>query len=102
MKFVYSFASNNPPIYNPELIPVPPNPEFGRSNNQGFEGLTISGDGRNLYVMLQSATIQDGGLGKTTNRYTRMLKYDISQKGKARLAREYVVPLPQYIDVSTV
>lgn len=93
-----SFASNNPPIYNPDLHPVPANPESGRSNNQGFEGLTVSGDGKSLYVMLQSAMIQDGGLDKTTNRYTRMLEYDISGKGKAKLSGEYVVPLPQYID----
>ncbi|KAF8424855.1 esterase-like activity of phytase-domain-containing protein [Tirmania nivea] len=97
-KGVQSFASNNPPIYNQDLHPDPANPDSGRSNNQGFEGLTVSGDGKSLYVMLQSAMIQDGGLDKTTNRYTRMLKYDISQKGQAKLSREYVVPLPQYID----
>jgi len=99
-KFVYSFATDNPPIYNQNLHPVPVNPTSGRSNNQGFEGLTVSGDGKDLYVLLQSAMIQDGGLDRTTNRYSRMLKYDISNKNKAKLSQEYVVPLPQYIDVS--
>jgi len=44
--------------------------------------------------------VQEGGLSKLTNRYARMVKYDISGPGKARLAREYVVPLPQFNDVS--
>jgi len=97
-KGVENFASNNPPIYNQSQIPDPANPTSGRSNNQGFEGLTVSGDGRNLYALLQSATVQEGGLDKLTNRYARMVKYDISGSGKPRLAREFVVPLPQFND----
>ncbi|CUS07211.1 unnamed protein product [Tuber aestivum] len=93
-----SFASNNPPIYDPSQSPDPVNPTSGRSNNQGFEGLTVSGDGRNLYALLQSAAVQEGGLSKLTNRYARMVKYDITAPVKARLAREYVVPLPQFND----
>lgn len=98
---VSSFASNNPPVYNQSQSPDPVDPTSGRSNNQGFEGLTVSGDGRNLYALLQSAAVQEGGLSKLTNRYARMVKYDISGSGGARLAREYVVPLPQFNDVST-
>ncbi|PWW74201.1 outer membrane autotransporter [Tuber magnatum] len=93
-----NFASNNPPIYDPARSPDPVNPTSGRSNNQGFEGLTVSGDGRNLYALLQSAAVQEGGPNKLTNRYARMVKYDITVSGKARLAREYVVPLPQFND----
>lgn len=94
----HSFSADSPPIYDPSLAPVPADPDSGRSNNQGFEGLTVSGDGKNLYVLLQSAMVQDGGLAKTTNRYSRMLKYDI-RGTTPRLAREYIVPLPQFIDV---
>ena len=44
--------------------------------------------------------MQDGGKAKTTNRYTRLLQYDIS--GKPKLVKEFVVPLPQFNDVSFV
>jgi hypothetical protein len=36
-------------------------PTTGRSGNQGFEGLTASADGKMLWALLQSATVQDGG-----------------------------------------
>lgn len=95
-----SFSSDNPPRYDQTLSPSPIDPTSGRSNNQGFEGLTVSGDGKNLFALLQSATVQDGGLEKTSNRYARMLKYDISEDDKPRYAKEFVVPLPGYTDVS--
>ncbi|KAF3916516.1 hypothetical protein ABW20_dc0101467 [Dactylellina cionopaga] len=93
------FASNNPPIYNPNQIPSPANPTQGRSNNQGLEGMTGSYDGRNLYALLQSGATQEGGLDKTTNKNARLLKYDISGS-EPRFAGEWVVPLPQYYDPS--
>ncbi|CAE6427449.1 unnamed protein product [Rhizoctonia solani] len=70
-------------------------PDFGRDANQGFEGLTVSGDGSTLFALLQSATIQDGGGDKDTNRYTRLFAWDISTPGSSRLIGEWVVPLPQ-------
>ncbi|CUA76575.1 hypothetical protein RSOLAG22IIIB_06358 [Rhizoctonia solani] len=70
-------------------------PDFGRDANQGFEGLTISNDGRTLFALLQSATIQDGGGDKDTNRYTRLFAWDISTSGSSHLIGEWVVPLPQ-------
>ncbi|EUC63011.1 phytase esterase-like protein [Rhizoctonia solani AG-3 Rhs1AP] len=70
-------------------------PDFGRDANQGFEGLTASSDGRTLFALLQSATIQDGGGDKDTNRYTRLFSWDISTAGSSRLIGEWVVPLPQ-------
>ncbi|KAG9126703.1 hypothetical protein FRC07_002327 [Ceratobasidium sp. 392] len=99
-------------------------PEFGRDANQGsdphlllkelfqslnpsfapavlvsgfnrLEGLTVSSDGRTLYGLLQSATIQDGGGDKTTNRYTRLFAWDVSTPGTSKLTGEWIVPLPQ-------
>lgn len=93
-----NFASNNPPKGGAE--PKPKNPERGRQNNQGLEGLAISRDGKTLYALLQSATIQDGGEGGgSPKRYnTRFLAYDIADPKAPKLAAEYVVQLPRFKD----
>ncbi|KAG8959321.1 hypothetical protein FRC03_008166 [Tulasnella sp. 419] len=73
-------------------------PDTGRAENSGFEGLTASPDGKTLYAMLQSATIQDGGASKKTSRYTRLFAWDVchsSRKNTPKLIGEWVVPLPQ-------
>src|SRR5215471_3321940 len=73
------FASNNPgPGAN---APEPPDPETGRANNQGFEGLTLTPRAAKfLVVALQSATRQDGGTSPETRPYTRLLYYDITDR----------------------
>lgn len=70
----------------------------GRDNNHGFEGLTISGDGKSLYALLQAATNQEGGLTKQTQRYARFVKYDLTNPSAPVYAAEWVVPLPLYVD----
>jgi hypothetical protein len=65
--------------------------------------LTTDPKGDNLYVLLQSAAQQEGGAKASTRRYTRFLKYDISQckKGaKPKYIAEYVVPLPTFINAA--
>jgi len=55
-----SLSADNPLSFNPTAHPVLSNPDTGgRRNNQGFEDLTISEDGKSLFVLLQSAAIQD-------------------------------------------
>jgi hypothetical protein len=96
---VENFSSANPPEGG--AAPKPKDPETGRQNNQGFEGLSMSADGKQLYVLLQSATIQDGGKagGGSPDRYnTRFLSYDISDVKAPKLAAEYVVQLPRFKD----
>jgi hypothetical protein len=98
-KPVENFSANSPPIgqsYNTG------NPVSGRQNNQGFEGLAISPNGKTLFVLLQSALIQDLNVAdiKHTRRNTRLLAYDISG-AKPTLIHEYVVQLPQYQDQTT-
>ncbi|CAG8979627.1 hypothetical protein HYALB_00011990 [Hymenoscyphus albidus] len=66
----------------------------GRNNNKGFEGMGISEDGRSLYVLLQSAANQEGGLKKSNRRYPRLVKYDITDQSNPIYANEFVVPLP--------
>lgn len=92
-----SFSSNTPPLYNPEGIPVPEDTETGRSNNQGFEGVTISPDGKTIYTLIQSALDQEGGAKSQNKQTARMLAYDISGK-KANYIHEWVVTLPKYHD----
>lgn len=87
-----NFSSNNP---GPGAsAPQPPNPETGRQNNQGFEGLSLTPGGRFLVAALQSATRQDGGNSPATRQNTRMLYYDIADVDHPKLVREHVVPLP--------
>src|SRR5262252_1442421 len=86
------FSSNNPGRGAP--APNPENPDTGRQNNQGFEGLTVTPDGGFLVPILQSATRQDSGGSPETRRYTRLLYYGIATIDRPRLVREYVVPLP--------
>jgi hypothetical protein len=91
-----NFSSNNPgPTAS---APVPPNPERGRQNNQGFEGMSLSTDGKTLTVVLQSATRQDGGDAPATRNHTRALVYDVADPANLKLVREHVVPLPVFKD----
>ena len=96
---VENFSANSPPIGQTYNLG---NPVSGRQNNQGFEGLAISPDHKTLFVLLQSALIQDLDPNniKTTRRNTRLLAYDISGATPA-LVHEYVVQLPLFQDPTT-
>ena len=61
------------------------NPDTGRQNNQGFEGMSVSPDGRMLFVMNQSALRQDLDPAdvKATRRNVRLLAYDITGRAAA-------------------
>ena len=89
------FSSNNP---GPGASrPEPRNPETGRSNNQGFEGLALTPGGRYLVAALQSATRQDSD-GSSNREFTRLLYFDIADPGQPALVREHVVRLPVFQD----
>lgn len=53
------FSSNNPGPGAKKLSPE--DPETGRQNNQGLEGIALTPGGKLLVAVLQSATRQDGG-----------------------------------------
>ncbi|KAH8197282.1 hypothetical protein TruAng_008565 [Truncatella angustata] len=96
-----SFSAASPPHYIDDgegPLPNPEHPDTGRENNHGFEGLTASDDGKTLWVLLQAATVQEGGLEKQTQRYTRFLEYDVSTPQTPVYVSEYIVPLPAYVD----
>ncbi|KZT51793.1 outer membrane autotransporter [Calocera cornea HHB12733] len=91
-----SFASDNPPIFNPSAVPVPANPDTGRSNNQGFEGLAADPARKHMFALLQSATVQDDGTDVTKRRWTRLLKYTREQ-GKYVYTDAWALGLPTYL-----
>ncbi|HVY59501.1 MAG TPA: esterase-like activity of phytase family protein [Xanthobacteraceae bacterium] len=96
-----NFSSNNPPV-SVTYDPNPGNPVSGRQNNQGFEGLAMSPDRKTLFILLQSALVQDLDPKnvKATRRNTRLLAYDLTH-AEPRLVGEYVVRLPLYQDQAT-
>jgi hypothetical protein len=91
-----NFASDNPGPSAAE--PDPKDPETGRQNNQGLEGMAMTPDGKFLIAVLQSAPRQDGGDSGSTRENTRALVYDASDLAHLKLAHEYVVPLPVFKD----
>ncbi|MGJ4942684.1 esterase-like activity of phytase family protein [Bradyrhizobium sp. HKCCYLS1011] len=99
---IEDFSANSPPIgatYDKG------NPVSGRQNNQGFEGLAMSPDRKTLFILLQSALIQDldatsSKTIKLTRNNTRLLAYDLRHR-QPKLVGEYVVQLPHYQDQTT-
>lgn len=91
-----NFASDNPGPGAAE--PYPKDPDTGRQNNQGLEGMAMTPDGKFLIAVLQSAPRQDGGDSGATRQNTRALVYDASDLAHLKLAHEYVVPLPVFKD----
>jgi hypothetical protein len=64
-----SFSADSPPFYDNKGAGddvFPANNPTGRGNNHGFEGLTVTGGGNALYVLMQAALNQEGGTNKQT------------------------------------
>ncbi len=92
---VTDYSSNNPATGT--AAPTPANPSRGRANNQGFEGLALSPDGKTLFVALQSAARQDGAAtGAATRHHARLFTYDVSNLDDMKLTGEYAVELPRF------
>lgn len=91
-----NFSSDNPGPGAADSDPK--DPETGRQNNQGLEGMAMTPDGKFLIAVLQSAPRQDGGDSPSTRQNTRALVYDASDLAHLKLAHEYVVPLPVFKD----
>lgn len=87
------FSSNSTPNWDSWYKSV--ENDSGRVSNKGYEGMAISPDGKYLYAMLQSATLQDGGSKSKHRMNTRLVKYDLTGSTPS-LVGEYVVVLPTY------
>jgi len=88
---ITSASSTIVPSVNPAVT--------GRRENQGIEGLSISPDGKKLFALLQSATLQGApsANSQTWRRNTRMLVCDISKDPAApTLSAEYALQLPTF------
>jgi hypothetical protein len=87
----------------PDFTSLKP-PVTGRRNNQGVEGMALSPDGTRLFVVLQSALIQDTAprevpADASGRALTRVLVYDVSRDATPTSPVEhYVVRLPSYSD----
>jgi len=90
---VTDYSSNN--ATEGQTGPSPANPTAGRANNQGFEGLSLSPDGKTLFVALQSAARQDLANASTRDN-TRLFTYDVSDLDQITLTGEYAVQLPKF------
>jgi len=85
---------------------IQPSPDFnsiaapttGRRNNQGMEAVSVTPDGKTLYAVLQSATVQDStNANQATRLNTRVMKYDISSNPVPTTpADHYVLQLPTF------
>lgn len=72
-------------------------PATGRRNNQGFEGLSLSPSGTRLFVMNQSAPMQDAPTNHLDRRFTRLLVYTVgADHTSLSLSGHYIVELPTY------
>ena len=69
-------------------------PTSGRRNNRGFEGLSITPDGKCLVASLQSPLMQDSG-GTNLARNTRVLQFDADSNSPTygQVLFEHVYPL---------
>lgn len=97
-----SFSSDTPPLGSGLTDDVsPPDNPTGRHNNRGLKSLILSDDDKTLWALMESALNQEGGLSRSTERYARLLKYDITKSQSPRYAKEDVVPPPRvYTGVS--
>ena len=83
-----NFSANSPPHGQKYDVG---NPQSGRQDNQGFEGMSITPDHKHLLAITQSALMQDidPKAAKTTRRYVRVRWIMHISHLTPVLAREY-------------
>ena len=87
----------NAPVGTANFLLDPP--VNGRRINQGMEGIAQSPDGKKLFALLQSATIQDSGSGNQGRSNARLVVYDVSSSATpVDPIAQYVIQLPRADD----
>lgn len=78
--FVRAFATPNNilPLASgtPNYVDGRPTITSGRQDNRGFEGLTLSPDGRKLYTVLQAPLVNEGSPDGRSSQNLRIVEYD--------------------------
>jgi hypothetical protein len=69
----------------------------GRQGNRGFEGLTITPDGKKLYAVLQDPLQQEGTPDGRSSRNVRLVEFDTAT-GKS--TAQYIYPLEAIADIN--
>ncbi|MBB4617436.1 esterase-like activity of phytase family protein [Sphingomonas abaci] len=74
----------------------------GRQDNRGFEGLTVSADGKTAYAMLQDPLFEEGANGsKADGRYSRnvrIVQYDVAT---GQPTKQYIYQLESLSDINS-
>ena len=90
----------NSPVGTTNFLADPP--LNGRRINQGMEGIAQSPDGKRVFALLQSATIQDSGSGNPGRSNTRLVVYDVSSSDTpVDPVAQYVIQLPRADDTGS-
>jgi hypothetical protein len=84
------------PRPNNFLVAMNPTTDSGRFENRGFEGLTVTPDGKRLVTILQSPLVQDGA-NRNGARNTRVLIFDIAPGSPS-----YNQPVAEYVYTLTL
>jgi hypothetical protein len=72
-------------------------PDTGRQPNDGFEGISLSPDGKTLFALMQSPLVQDLCDGAEGERYVRLLTFDVSRDPCPKKPNgHFVVELPLF------
>lgn len=71
-------------------------PTSGRRNNRGFEGVSLTPDGKRAVAILQSPLVQDGGRAASSQN-TRLLEFDVESGSPT-----YGQPVAEYVYQTTL
>jgi len=74
----------------------------GRQDNRGFEGLTVSPDGRTAYAVLQDPLVNEGraGNGNADGRFSRNVRIVAFDTATGRSTGQYIYQLESIADIN--
>lgn len=74
--------------------------ERGRQNNRGFEGLTLSRDGKQAIAVLQDPLMEEGGPGGREGRRSRNLRIVVYDIATGTAVAQYIYQLESLADIN--
>ncbi|WP_017316929.1 esterase-like activity of phytase family protein [Mastigocladopsis repens] len=82
---------------NPNYLDGRPTITSGRQDNRGFEGLTLSPDGKKLYAMLQDPLVNEGSPDGRRSRNLRIVEFN-TKTGKS--TAQYIYQLESLAEIN--